>query len=575
LNRVERTALVSVGINTGLVILKVVLASVSGSLALIADAWHSGSDIAASGLVWAGARISRRGERGGLALALAENIIALVIGALILWAAVGIFQRVSAAAAATITNLPIAIGGSLAAAFISYYAAQYKLHVGEETGSLSLSADGQHSRTDTFTTGAVIVGLMGHAMGLELDRIAAAVVAIFVVESGLAILLAAGRGLHAGRATQSVIAARLAGSTPGRWAVRLVHWTWLPAAWRALRSLFVVPERRRRLLEAAVAAVVILWVLSSVYFVGPGRVGVVRRWGRALPEQAQPGLNWKAPWPIDRVTRVDVPLIRRIEIGFETRGTRAAVNEAAVRFYDALWESRHEAGTYEKRPEEALRLTGDENIVDMNVTVFYHVSSPRDYLFDVAGAGALAKQIAESVITQTVGSLAIEEVLTARRDSLEHLLADGTQVVLDASRTGISIDGVRLQDMHPPLEVVPSFRDVSSAREDKNRIINEALAYEAETVPKARGDAEKLIREAEGYKSERVDHARGDADRFVALAAEYKKAKAVTETRLYIETMETLLTNVEKFIVSSDVDLEGYDIRMFDKSLGAAVESGK
>ena len=128
MDRVERTALVSVAINAGLVILKVSLAALSGSLALLADAWHSGSDIVASGLVWAGARISR-GERRER-LAVAENVVALVIGALILWAAVGIFRRVSTAAAGSVENLPLAIGGSLIAALVSYYAAQYKLHVG-------------------------------------------------------------------------------------------------------------------------------------------------------------------------------------------------------------------------------------------------------------------------------------------------------------------------------------------------------------------------------------------------------------------------------------------------------------
>ena len=185
MNRVERTALVSVLINIGLVFLKMVLATLSGSLALIADAWHSASDVVASTLVWTGARISRR--EGRVNLAIAENVVGLIISALILWAAFGIFRKVAAVAAAPLTNLPLAIGGSLVAALISYYAAQYKLHVGRSENSISLIADGYHSRMDTLTTGAVVVALMGHAIGIELDRIAAVVVALFIVESALVI----------------------------------------------------------------------------------------------------------------------------------------------------------------------------------------------------------------------------------------------------------------------------------------------------------------------------------------------------------------------------------------------------
>lgn len=143
MDRVERTALVSALINVGLVFLKVFLAGLSGSLALLADAWHSGSDVVASGLVWAGARISRREGKGNLVLV--ENVVALAISVLILWAAVGIFRRVSAAVDAPITNLAIAIGGSLVAALVSYYAAQFKLYVGREVRSLSLIADGHHA----------------------------------------------------------------------------------------------------------------------------------------------------------------------------------------------------------------------------------------------------------------------------------------------------------------------------------------------------------------------------------------------------------------------------------------------
>jgi membrane protease subunit HflK len=564
-NRVERTALISVVINIGLVFLKVLLASLSGSLALVADAWHSGSDVVASGLVWTGARVSRR--EGRLNLAIAENVVSIIISGLILWAAVGIFRRVSAVTGTPITNLPLAIGGSLVAALISYYAAQYKLHVGRETGSISLVADGYHSRMDTLTTGAVVVGLMGHAIGIELDRIAAVVVALFIVESAIVIAAAAIRGLRQGTTAQAESLDDIMQTRPVRAVANALERFGVRALASRARNTVRRPGWLRRFAWTVVVIVVAAWVLSGVTFVGPGRAGVVMRWGRALDTVLTPGVHFKAPWPVDRVVRVEQQLIRRLEVGFRTRDVARSINTVAAEFYATLWESRHAAGTYEKLPDEALRLTGDENIVDMNVVVFYSISDPKVYLFGVAETEDLIRFTTESVMTRVSGELSIDDIVTAHREAFEELLMAAVQKLLDSSRAGVEVVSVRLQDVHPPLEVVPAFRDVASAREDKSRIINEALAYMDETIPAARGDARRMVLEAEGYRSDRVDRAKGDSDRFREMARYYKDASRVTETRLYLETMESLLAGIEKYIVSTDVELEGYDLRVFDREL--------
>jgi len=564
-DRVERTALVSIAINVGLVFLKLALAAVSGSIALVADAWHSGSDIAASGLVWAGARMSRREGRPNLAVV--ENVIGLLIGVLILWAAFGIFRRISAATTSPILNLPVAIGGALVAALVSYYAAQYKLHVGRETGSLSLTADGYHSQMDTLTTGAVVVGLMGHAIGIPLDRIAAVIVAIFVVESAIVILSAAVGGLRGGTAATAAPFTGFVESGPVRAVQGFLEGVGLAAWGRYLREASRRREWRRRAIGLVIIVALAIWALTGVYFVGPGRSAVVTRWGRALGDATAPGVHLKAPWPIDRVTRVEVARIRRLEIGFRTRGEAAAMTEIAARFYASLWESRHEAGTYEKLPDEALRLTGDENIVDMNIVVFYRVSDPHAFVFNIARGEDLVRFATETVTGDITGVLSIEDILTSRRRSLEGIIRSRVQERVDAAGAGIEVVEVKLQDMHPPLEVVPAFRDVASAREDKSRIINEAIAYQNETVPRARGEAERLLREAEGYRTDRVHRATGDADRILAMQSKYEGARDVTKTRLYIETMEDILSGREKFIVSSDIEVEGYDLRILDREL--------
>jgi membrane protease subunit HflK len=565
MNRVERTALVSIVINVGLVLLKVFLAFLSGSLALVADAWHSGSDVAASGLVWAGARFSRREGRAGYAIA--ENIVGMVIAVLIFWAAVGIFRRVTALAESSIKNLPVAIGGSLLAAMISYYAAQYKLHVGREEKSISLTADGYHSRMDTLTTGAVIVGLMGHAIGIELDRIAAVVVALFIVESAVVIMAAAIGGLRGGTAMGAAPLSGLMSTAPAQAARRALAATGLTAVPERVRSALAKRHVRRRMTIGLMLTLLGIWLLTGVSFVGPGNVGVVMRWGRAREEILGPGGHFKAPWPIDRVTRVEAPKIQRVEIGFRTRGALRKVDAVAAEFYATLWESRHAAGTYEKIPDEALRLTGDENVVDMNIVVFFTVEDPKAYLFGVAQTEDLVRFTVESVVSRVAGGLALDDVLTLRRDSFEEMILGSSQDLLDHAGAGVKLAGVRLQDVHPPLEVVPAFRDVASAREDKVRFMNEALGYMDETLPRARGDAERLLLEAAGYRTDRARRARGDADRFTQMASRYSVAPSVNRTRLYLETVEGLLAGVEKYIVSSDVELEGYDLRVLDRDV--------
>jgi len=564
-NRVERTALISVVINIGLVFLKMLMAGLSGSIALIADAWHSASDVVASGLVWTGARISRR--EGRLNLAVIENIVSLVISGLILWAAVGIFRKVSTVVGSPITNLPLAIGGSLVAALISYYASQYKMHVGRETGSMSLVADGYHSRMDTLTTGAVVVGLMGHAIGIELDRIAAVVVALFIVESAIVISAGAILGLRQGTTAQAESLDDILRTRPARAVRSALDRIGVLALSARVRDLVAQPGWLRRLAWSVVVLAVVVWMFSGIAFVGPGRAGVVMRWGRALPDVMMPGVHLKAPWPMDRVVRVEKQKVRRLEVGFRTREIARAINAVAAEFYATLWESRHAAGTYEKLPNEALRLTGDENIVDMNIVIFYRVNDAKGYLFNVAETEDLVRFTAESVVTGIVGELALDDIITVQRDMLEELMRVSAQQLLDSLGAGVEIVSVRLQDVHPPLEVVPAFRDVASAREDKSRIINESLAYMDETIPTARGDARRLILEAEGYRSESVDRAKGDSERFILMAKNYRNAKGVTEIRLYLETMEDLLVGIEKYIVSSDIDIEGYDIRVFDREL--------
>ena len=286
------------------------------------------------------------------------------------------------------------------------------------------------------------------------------------------------------------------------------------------------------------ALLVVLWLASGIYTVAPDEQAVVLRFGKFL-EVVQPGLHYRLPSPIDMVEIQSVTKVYREEIGFRTRdgGTR-------------------------KMPNEALMLTGGLNIIDVEMVVQYRVNSIVDALFSVRDLGVfepprrgrepLIHDAAESALRQVIGRHAIDEALTEGKVTIQAEIKDELQSLFDKYNCGLTVQSVQLQTVGPPQQVDEAFKDVASAKEDRERRVNEARGYQNDIIPKARGEAERMIKEAEAYKSERVRRAQGDADRFRAVYEEYKKAPDVTERRLYLETMELILPGLKKYIIKSD-----------------------
>jgi membrane protease subunit HflK len=290
-----------------------------------------------------------------------------------------------------------------------------------------------------------------------------------------------------------------------------------------------------RWLKLIIPAVVLLWALSGIYIVRPDEQGVVRRFGKAV-KVTEPGPNYHWPRPIEKVNKVKVKQVRRIEIGFITV-------------------SQGPPARYKFIPEESLMLTGDEQIIDAQVTVQYQVSDPIKFLFNVRDLerrhGALM-DAAEVALRQIVGKRPIDDVLVAEKLQVEIDTRELLQRIIDRYDSGISVKEVKLQTVRPPQEVAAAFSDVVSAKEDKDRLIKEAQGYREDILPKARGKAASVIRGAEGYKAERTKRAEGDAARFLTVLKEYEKAKEVTRKRLYLETMEKILPGIRKFIVDPE-----------------------
>ena len=286
-----------------------------------------------------------------------------------------------------------------------------------------------------------------------------------------------------------------------------------------------IPEFNFKLMPVVLASLAI-WLLTGTYMVGPDEVGVVRTFGEHT-RVAQSGLNWHFPVPIETVNTPKVTEVKRIEIGFRTLRN----------------------GQYRTVEKESLMLTGDENIVDAEMIVQYKIKDPVAYLFNIVQPELTVREAAEASLRTVVGRNKIDETLTTGKFTIQEETKFQLQSILDLYESGIHVVAVQLQDVSPPKEVIGAFKDVASAKEDKNRMVNQAEGYRNDLIPKARGEAEAMIRDAEGFRESRIKRAEGDAEKFTTILKEYRKAKSITEKRLYLETMEKVLPGIEKVIV--------------------------
>jgi len=275
---------------------------------------------------------------------------------------------------------------------------------------------------------------------------------------------------------------------------------------------------------------IVVWAFSGLYRVLPDEQGVVLRFGKFV-STTQPGLNYHIPYPVETVLTPKVTKVNRIDIGFRSAsdsGRTSGIGDV---------------------PEESLMLTGDENIVNIDFSVFWVNKDAGRFLFKIQSPVVTVKAAAETAMREVIAKSKLQSILTEGRSKIEIETQEIAQSLLDEYESGIQITQVQTQKADPPDEVIDAFRDVQAARADMERSKNEAEAYANDVIPRARGDAAKILQEAEAYKKQVVAAAEGEASRFVAIYNEYAKAKRVTQERMYLETMEKVLADIDKVII--------------------------
>ena len=294
------------------------------------------------------------------------------------------------------------------------------------------------------------------------------------------------------------------------------------------------PDIKKYIVPAVGGFFALIFVFSGLYSVGPDEVGVIRRFGKYI-RTTNPGLHFKVPMGVEKVNKVKVRYIFKEEFGFRTLKAGVKTRYSPREYFD-----------------ESLMLTGDLNVLVVEWIVQFKIKDPVKLLFNIKDPRETIRNISEAVMRQTVGNSSVSEVLTTRRVEINQEVQDDLQKILDSYESGIQVVTVKLQDVNPADEVKPSFNEVNEAKQEKEKVINQAWEAYNKAIPAAKGEAEKTVREAEGYGLNRVNRSKGDAQRFIDMRESYDRAKDVTRKRLYLETMNEVLPKAgHKYIIDS------------------------
>ncbi|MFH1037245.1 MAG: SPFH domain-containing protein [PVC group bacterium] len=561
MNVKQKTAAVSTLLNLLLTVFKFILASMSGSLVILAEAWHSLTDVGTSLLVYfsvsPGARHPRfippekpetvdgpplRGKGAAWKNLTREKWISLIIGCVILAAAGGVIHKVFYAPAPNIAS-PFIYGlVFLLFAFCSLIVSIFEIRIGKRENSPGLIADGLHSKADmvgSLIAGGTMIALqLGiDQLGINIDKIGAVIVIVFVVSFSLETFVNFWWSLHGRAGWQDRVAVgMLAAALDTRTWNRIrrgvgqaINWDQLPAEARG--------RFRRLSLFVAGLGVLILLLLNSLVVIGPAAEGIRERLGKVINRGAPlgPGLHLKLPWPGEKIIIVDSRSIRRMTIG----------NTADPRAVALLWTKEH--GT-----DEAF-LSAENYFFYPYLVIHYRIKNIFDYAYSFRMPEELLNNATDRLITEIFSGNVFTEIATAYRSPMERRIKEQVQEKLDGLKTGLEIVAVNIIDIHPPVSVADSYEQVIAAMQEKEEKINQALGYRNSSIPEARGWAVKTAMLAKSYVMDKKENAAGEASRFTDRAAAIQDYASIAKPMLHREAVKEALAGKQIVLVDPAV----------------------
>jgi len=300
---------------------------------------------------------------------------------------------------------------------------------------------------------------------------------------------------------------------------------------------------QRRGLKFLPLALILVWIGTGFYAVEPEETAVVKRFGRVVERSVVSGMHYRLPWPVETHEKFETTTVYKMGVGMITRDYLRGIPS----------------------PEDlSLWLTADTNILSIKIMIQYQIVDLASYLYRIQGAQFLMEKIAEAALTESLGGMGVDDVLTVNRPLIAEAVRRRTQERLDELGIGIAISSVNVLSIDPPSQVIDVFRDVANAAADRERIINEANGYANSVIPRARGEASWIVERAHADRNRRIAEATGETSRFLAVTQEYRKSPDATKRRLYLEALEELLPRVRRYVVDVEEGKGKFDLRIVD-----------
>ena len=537
----EKTALISTILNVVLTVLKFIAFFFTGSLAILAEAWHSFSDITTSVLVFISVREKRatpavpeESENEVKSIPL-EYQISFLIGLLMLFVSAVLIWK-------TITGRALVIENSLISGLIfiifavaSYVVYRFETSVGQNENSVGLIADGMHSRADMVNSLLIGFSLVIYRMGVNIDTLVALIIALLILSFSIETMVNAVMAYKIKEAeyvfrykTATIVLALFEKTT---WAVALKYLE------KRLGSKIPSPALLKKLLQCFCAVVILILVpicaSRCIYTIGPSQEGIVERFGKPVnyKEPVQPGIHFKFPWPVDEIIKIDSKTIRTKNIGNITDKSSFAL----------LWTKKH--GT------ETAFISGDNNFFYPYLVIHYRIKDVFKYRYNHIDPEILLDSAAGRVISNIFSKKAFYEIVTSYRKQFELDIARIIQNKLDTLNSGLEIINVNMKDVHPPIFISSSFEEVIAAYQKKEELINKAVGYKNESMPQARGTHVRLLGQAQSYVIDKTKKANGEASRFVMQLEGYQKSRDIITRKIYFDFLKEALSKNQKIIV--------------------------
>jgi membrane protease subunit HflK len=529
MNTTVKTAVITTSLNICLTLFKFILFAVTGSQAILAEAWHSFTDIATSAMVVFALFQSDKSSDSQKQVRVKERemIVSIIIGVILLLLSITLIVQVIRGDASIIDNAVVAGIVFILFSFFSYVISIFETQIGHQENSISLVADGNHARADMAASLLTGLALLVYPMGINLDRIVAALIAVMILTYAIDTFVNVSRMKKKQDQSFSII------HTIGELALKAWHYIEnLPKKSQAARI-------RNAMTGIMITGFVLAYLSTGFYWVDYREQACAERLGERLPPVG-PGMHWVYPWPLGRVRIQDVTTIQEIHIG------NISINKATP----LLWTKKH--GT-----EEPF-ISGDQNFVYPYVSIHYCIKNVQMYIYEHSQPVKLMKAFAYQSLSRLLAIHTFDHITGSHRGKIVKNMQDMLQKQLDQFQTGIHVLSVHFKDVHPPISVADAFERVVASYQYKQNQVNRALGYENSVVPDARGEAFKIMSEAHTYHLERQKSARSSANQFLAIYPDTPEKKNIVKKQVYYQNMKESLENRSLIVIDAALEPPDY-----------------